>query len=837
MKNFKPYARNIKEVLKFLDTSIEGLTEKEAKKRLELFGKNEIEEEEEKNIYIFLRQFNSPLVYILAFAGFITMFMGDRIDSAIIWAIILINGFLGYIQEVKAKASLKALKKLTETKVSVIREGKEIEIPVSQVVPGDIVVLSEGDIVPADVRLIEASGLMVNEAVLTGESIPVEKKADIVLPEDTPVYERKNILFKGTVVVRGKGKGVVYATGKDTEIGKIASKIKEKSPETPLQRAIKDFSKKWIFVLIGILLAIFIIGILQGRDFYTLFLLVISEMVSSVPEGLPLVVTFILVIGAVHLAKRKTLVKYLPAVETLGSATYIVSDKTGTITEGKLKVKEVFTIEKPKFLLAISLCNDAYDGKGDPLEVALLKWLEEQRFDWKKVREEYPRIWEHPFDTNLRLMATVNNVYGKKYLFIKGAFETLSKMAVNPIDEFYKIHDELAEKGLRIIAVGYAEIENLPEDIKNIKINLIGLVGFLDPPKEGVKEAVNTAKRAGIRVLMVTGDNPKTALSIAKMVDIYEEGMFVLKGEDLNKYTDDELYNILKRTVVVARAIPEDKYRIVKVLQSHGEIVSVTGDGVNDVPALRVADLGIAMGNGTDAAKEVAKMVILDNNLSVIVDAIKFGRNISKNLRKTIYYLISCSFGEIGFISSAFLMNYPLPLHPIQILWINLVTEGVQDKTFAFNKVDESVMNEKPVKPEKAFFDKKQLINITYAGFVMALISLIVFIYFLKNSSLEHAMTMGFSTLIVSQWFNGFQALTDKPFFYNIKESLTINPYMFLGVGIGLLLQFGTTYLFPEWLHIVPMSIEDWFFVFSAGFIFFLIIELKKWVSGYIYKV
>ncbi len=836
MKEHKFHTLSIEETFKLLNSSPKGLNSQEAEKRLKKFGLNELEEKKESKFLIFIRQFNNPLVYILIAASIITFFMGDYLDTGIIAGIIFINGFLGFLQELKAQASLEALKKLTQTKTTVLRDGKEIEIPVSQVVPGDIVILGEGDVVPADIRLIETAGLLVDEAILTGESIPVEKDASVVLPEDTPVYKRVNILFKGTLIVRGKGKGIVYATGKNTEIGKIVEKVKEKSPETPLQRSLKTFSKKWIFLLIGVLSVIFVIGILQGRDFYTLFLLLVSELVSSVPEGLPLVVTFILVIGALRLAKKKTLVKYLPSVETLGSATFIVSDKTGTITEGKLQVKDYFTLDKEKLLLTAALCNDAFDTKGDPLEVALLKWLENQGFNWRKAREKYKRIWEHPFDTKLRLMATINEIDGKKFLFIKGAFESLINFAINDVSQLQKVHDEMAENGLRVIAVGYSEIDKIPDDITKIKIKLIGLIGFLDPPKENVKEAVKIARKAGIRVIMVTGDNIKTATAIAKMVDIYQKGDFSLLGEDLKKYSDKELYNVLKRTSVVARATPEDKYRIVKVLQSNKEIVAVTGDGVNDVPALKVADLGIAMGSGSEAAKEVAKMIITDNNLSVIVDAIRYGRNIALNLRKTIYYLMSCSLGEIGLISSAFLLNFPLPLHPIQILWINVVTEGVQDKTFAFNKEDKDVMNEKPKPPEKTFFDKKQILDIIFAGLLMAILTLSVFLYFLNTTQLQHAIAMAFTSLIVIQWFNGFQSIITQPFFKNIFVSLTVNPYMYVGVGIGVVLQLLATYIFPDWLHTVPLTLSDWMVILGVALAFFIIIEIKKWTEFFMNK-
>ncbi|SNZ03323.1 Ca2+-transporting ATPase [Persephonella hydrogeniphila] len=830
----KFHALTLEEVFKLLGSSPVGLTEEEVKKRIEKYGYNQIEEERESLFVIFFRQFNNPLVYILLFAMGITIYMGDKFDAAIIGGIVLINGFLGFFQEVKARVSIQSLKKLTETKAKVIRNGKEKIIPVSLIVPGDIVVLAEGDVVPADIRLIEATGLLVDESILTGESIPVEKKADILLEKDAPLYKRANLLFKGTIIVRGKGKGIVYATGKNTEIGKIAEKIKEKSPESPLNRALKSFSLKWMFILFGILSFILFLGIFQGRDLYKLFLLIISELVSAVPEGLPLVVTFVLVIGALALAKKKTLVKHLPAVETLGSATYIVSDKTGTITEGKLRVEEYTATDLEMLMLTAALCNDADEGRGDPLETALLRWLDQKNFDWKKARKAYRRIWEYPFDTNLRLMATVNKIDGTYYLFVKGAFETLSKMTEGDISQLEKWHDSLAEKGLRVLAFGYSKLDKVPDDIQKVKIKIAGLVGFLDPPKEGVKESVETARKAGIKVIMVTGDNIKTAVAVAEKVSIFRKGEIAILGEDIEKYTDEELYNLLKITSVVARATPEDKFRIVKVLQRNKEIVAVTGDGVNDVPALKVADLGIAMGSGTEAAKDVAKMIITDNNLSVIVDAIKQGRVIAHNIRKVIYYLLSCSFGEIFLITSTFLMNLPLPLYPVQILWINLVTEGVQDKTFAFGKEEKDFMAEKPKKPEKTFFDEKQLFDILYTAFIMGGINTALFAYLLKITSYETAVTIVFTSLIANQWINGIQSIKEEPFLKKPLKSLTVNPYMYIGTGIGFTLQLGAIYLFSEWIHTVPLSLQEWSYILISSIAVFTLIEIKKWIESII---
>ncbi len=828
-----PYSITYKEVLDLLDSTEKGLPVSEAKKRVQLLGKNILEEEEEKNIYIFIRQFSNPLTLVLIAAAIITGFLGRFLDTGVITFIVLVNGFLGFFHELKAKGSYESLKKKTETKSKVLREGKIIEVPSSEITLGDIVILSEGDVVPADIRLIESTGLMVDESLLTGETVPVEKVADITLPEDTPVNERKNILFKGTVVVRGKGKGVVYAIGEDTEIGKITVKIKERSPETPLNRSIRIFTKKWIFLLAFVLSIIFILGLLEGKDLYTLSLLIVSEMVSAVPEGLPLVITFVLIIGALKLSKKNVLVKYLPAVETLGSTTYIIADKTGTITEGKLKVEDVYFVEKVKLLLASALCNEATDEKGDPLEVAILKWLDDLGFDWKKVRKEYKKLWEYPFDTNLRIMATVNEIYGKKFIFVKGAFETLKTIAAEDVEKLQSVHDKMAENGLKVIAVGYAEIDKIPDSITEIKINMAGLIGFFDPPKEGVLEAVEMSRKAGIKVVMVTGDNVKTAISIGKAVGIYKEKDIVMKGKDLNLYTDEELYRVLQRVSVVARATPEDKYRIVKVLQSHGEIVSVTGDGVNDVPALRVADLGIAMGSGSNAAKEVAKMIITDNNLKVIVDAIEYGRNIAVNLKKAIYYLVSCSLGELGLITSSFLLNLPLPLHPIQILWINLVTEGVQDKTFAFNKKEKNLMENKPERIERMLFDKKQIVDILFSGVSMAVITLSLFIYYLNIFNVKHATAVAFTSLVVNQWFNGIQATVNRPFFKGFKENISFNRYMFLGIGVGFVLQIIALYIFPSVFHAEMLSFKDWFIILLSGLVFFFLLEAKKWLHRY----
>ncbi len=819
--------------LKELKTGLEGLSEEEAKSRLASYGYNLLKEEKESKLRVFIRQFTSPFVLILLTAGFIALFLGDLKDALVVYGIVLANGLLGFYQELKAIASIEALRSLTALKVKVIRDGVEREIDSKELVPGDLVLLSEGDVVPADIRLIESVGLMVDEAMLTGESLPVEKEAGIVLPADTPLHARSNCLYKGTTVVRGKALGVVFATGRNTELGKIAQRVQEKSPESPLTRALGTFGKRWILFLLVFLSLLVVIGIIQGRDPKTIVFFAIAQLVSAVPEGLPIVVTIALVVGAVRLSREKVLVKYLPAVETLGSATYICSDKTGTITLGRLKVSQYRAYDRKRLFLCSALCNDADAVKGDPLEIALLQWLEEERVNWEALRKTYERLWEHPFDTKRRLMAVVvSDGSGGFDFYVKGALESLVGMCREECpEEVWEIHDKMAQEGLRVLAFGYAKLERIPEHVDEAKIKIVGLVGFMDPPKEGVKEAVETAKRAGIRVIMITGDNLLTAKAIGRMVGIYQDKDLAIEGKEMQKYSDEELYNILKRVSIVARATPEDKYRIVRVLQSRGEIVAVTGDGANDAPALRVADLGIAMGSGSQAAKDAAKMVIVDNNLAIIVNAIKRGRLIAKNISKVIRYLLSANSFQIFYNSLAIITGLPLPLYPTQILWINLVTDGVQDKAYPFTKYEGDPMKEKPKNPIEVFMGREQLITLLYNGLLMAITHYMLFVYLLKTYPYEIALTISFTSAVASQWAVGVQEVSEKPFFRNPVKHIKLNPYVYLGIFIGTLLQLSAITFLADYFHAVSLSLEHIPYVVLLPVFTFFGIELRKWFA------
>lgn len=820
------HSLEIEKIYNIYKTSENGLSEIEAEKRLKLYGENTLKEREESKFKIFIRQFNNILVYVLLLASLISIITNKYVDFFVIVVLIIINSIIGFIQEIKAISSIKALKKLTESKSKVIRDGKIINISSSKMVPGDVAIFSEGSVVTADARLFESKSLMVDESTITGESLPVIKDCKAKLSKDALIYELKNTLLSGTTVVKGESKAIVTKTADNTYFASIAAR-KEKSPKTPLTKATSAFSKRYVAILIILFIIVGLVGFLQARSWLNLTYIFIAELVSALPEGLPIVVTSVLVVGARKLSKKKTLVRYLPSVETLGSATIIASDKTGTITEGKLIVKEKFSLDEDMMKIVGSLANEAKNGHGDPLDVALKNFIKE--FD--EINKKYPRINFFPFDVNLRQVSSVNEVDGKKKLFIKGAYESLSKIAQNTKD-LKSLEDklnEMSKKGLRTIALGYGDYEDTLS--KDWKIKIVGLIGFLDPPKKNVKDAVTQAKKAKIKLMMLTGDYPLTAKAIAKDVGIFEEKDTILTGHEIDQIDDKTLFEDLKNTTVLARILPEHKSRIVKVLQSNKHIVAVSGDGVNDIPALKAADLSIAMGSGTEAAKNVSKMIITDNNLNVIVDAIRNGRIITNNIRKVIYYLVSSGLQEITLISLAILINLPLPLTPLQILWINLVTDGVQDKTFPFAKEEGDVMLKAPKKPVKQFFDLYQIINIGAFGLFAGVITILLFKYLLQNYSYDISLSVTFTNVVVMQWANGIQAQKEKePFFKNIKKSFYINPFIFIGIGLGLILQLLAIYLFEEAFSSTQFSFKLWIYPFLMFFIAFFLVEMRKWI-------
>lgn len=824
-----PWSQNTDALLNELRTSQDGLDVVDAQKRLEHFGPNTLTEEEHSKILLFIRQFASPIVLILVAAALISFTMDHTKDGIIIIAILIINALLGFYQELKAETSIRALQQLTESHVRVLRNGIEAFIPSRGLVPGDMVILSEGDVVPADMRLIDAHALQVDEAILTGESLPCDKNAAVLLDSKTPMYERINTLFSGTSILRGKTTAVVYATAESTEIAKIASSAQQRSPQSPLTRSMQLFSKRLLVAIVLILSFLGIIAVHQGRGIDEVATIMLAQLVSSVPEGLPIVITLILAIGANHLSRHKILVRHLPSVESLGSATFIATDKTGTITEGVLSVKDEIIIDGPELRRCAALCNDARNDHGDSVDLALARWL---GADYEVINLRHERIFYHPFDPVTRMMATVNRSEGVEKLYVKGAYEALVSLSINSSDELENLknaHDTMASRGLRILAFGIGD--HHLEDPAKAPIRLVGLIAFADKPKEGVTEAIALAKNAGIRIIMITGDNPITAGVIAKEVGMTTDNERIITGSDIETLDDAALLETLRHTAVIARAMPEHKYKIVQALQNRGEIVAVTGDGVNDVPALKAADLGIAMGNGSEAAKSSAKMVIVDNNLGVIVDAIRQGRIIADNLRKVLFYLLSTSFDEIIIISVAILMALPLPLHPTQILWINILTEGVCDKTFAVCKEEGEVMRRSVRPMALQLFDRAMVLRIVWFALVTATAVLTLYVYLLSHHyAYDMALSASFSTLVAAQWINAFLAQKEsEPFLKNIRRSLTINPWIWAGIGVGIALQGVALYLLPDWFHIVPPTPEVLGFVLIASVGVFTLTEGYKW--------
>lgn len=815
-----------RELFEHLQTSSRGLSEDEVLLRRKRFGRNLLKEEKISKWKIFFSQFNSLLIYVLIAASLISLSIGEWRDFTLIICIIALNGIIGFLQELKAEASIASLKKLTESRNKVIREGHLQLIPSSELVPGDYLIFHEGELVTADVRLIESAGLMVDESTLTGESVPVVKDHTLSISSKALPYEWTNTLLAGTSIVRGTGRGVVFHTGKESYLASIAEKATEQSPPTPLTKSIATFIKRYIILLLSLFLALALLGLFQGRSFLELSYLLIAALVSAVPEGLPIVITLTMVIGALALSKQRTLVRYLPAVETLGSATVIASDKTGTITEGKLIVQNVFSHDENKLQQIAALCNDSHQGTGDPLDVALADWVEK----YEEIRSCCPRKWAYSFDTKLMFMATVNEIDGKEELLIKGAYESLREKAEEG-EEIHRLeaafHSFLKE-GLRVLALGTATWEN--QDPSTWKVRIIGLIGFLDPPKEEVKEAVQIAKMAGVRTLMITGDHPMTARAIAQEVGIWDESNRLLTGKEIEHFSDQQLLQELSSATVLARILPEHKYRIVKLLQQEKEIVAVTGDGINDIPALKTADIGIAMGNGAEAAKSAAKMVITDNNLKVIVDAIKNARVIADNLRKVIYYLISTSLQEVFLLALSLLFFFPIPLSAIQILWINLVTDGTQDKTFPLAKEEGDVMKRKPKKPERQFFDSQQIFRILYFGIGTGLLCFFLYVFLLRHYPFKVVSTIIFTSSAAAQWANGIQSQKEsEPFCKNLKSSFSINPWIFVGSGAGVLLQCAAIYIAPSLFHSTRLGAEHWIYPLLVFIAVFAFVELRKW--------
>ncbi|HSK13116.1 MAG TPA: cation-translocating P-type ATPase [Phnomibacter sp.] len=848
----QPHLQTPESLLESIGSSHEGLSHEEAAARLATHGHNELQQKKKVPAWrIFVRQFGDLMIIILIAAAIISGFLEGITDTIIILVIIILNAVVGFMQEYRAEKALEALRKMSQTRSQVLRGGEPSMMASSQIVPGDIVVLEAGNLVPADMRLVEAHGFRVDEASLTGESMPVDKHTRLLPEPDLPLGDRRNMAYKGTQVTGGRAKGLVMATGMQTELGKIAGMLQGKEPMTPLQQRMARFGKNLSYIILLICAILFVTGVMRGEDPYKILLLSVSLAVAAIPEALPALITIALARGAARLARNHALVRKLPAVETLGSVTYICSDKTGTITQNKMRVVELHdangidgTTGIPLLHVCMALNHDvkqAANGEwiGEPTEVALIEKMiaMHSREKLTELQEKFPRVAEVPFDSERRCMTTIHN-YGGGYLIItKGASESVAGFLSNTgqAGRLRRFADDWAHKGIRVLAYACRIAQSLP-DVSHaalVEANLlvVGIAGLMDPARDEIKHAIQECRTAGIKPVMITGDHPATAMAIASEIGIMGEGDLELTGAQLAKMSDDEFEAKVERTAVYARVAPEQKLRIVKALQRRGHFVSMTGDGVNDAPSLRAANIGVAMGiTGTDVSKEAAHLILLDDNFTTIIKAVKEGRRIYDNIRRFIKYIMTCNGAEIWTIFMAPLMGMPIPLLPVHILWINLVTDGLPALTLANEPPEPDVMKRPPRPPRESLFADGVGYHIVWVGILMAGVTLFTQAWALHND-IVHWQTLVFTVLSVSQLGHVMAVRSDRTFLY--KQGIFTNKPLLLTVFFTFLLQMAVVYL--PFMNVIfrtaPLTAGQLLFCLAMALVVFHAVEAEKWVK------
>ncbi|EGT4144326.1 calcium-transporting P-type ATPase, PMR1-type [Clostridium perfringens] len=862
------YKKSKNEILKELDVDEKnGLSSNEALRRLEKYGKNKLETKKKKTLFKqFLSQLKDVMIYILIIAAIISAFLGEISDALIILLVIIINAVIGVIQESKAEKALDALKELSTPKALVKRDGSLKEILSEDIVPGDIVIIDAGRYIPGDLRLIDTANLKIEESAFTGESVPSEKDASFLPDKEIPIGDQNNMAFMSTLATYGRGVGVVVGTGMNTEIGKIAKMIEqEENDETPLKKKLSELGKILGFLAVGICILIFIISFFQGRDLLEMFLTSISLAVAAIPEGLPAIVAIVLALGVQRMVKKNAIIRKLPAVETLGSVSIICSDKTGTLTQNKMTVTTVYTndsyIKESEFNLndneskllvdCMVLCNDAtYSEKsqtGDPTEIALLESPFKLNILKEKLEKEFKRIDEIPFDSDRKLMTTVNLVDEKKArVFTKGALDSIlsicNKISVNgKLLDFTKEYKAkvlensniMSDKALRVLAFAYKDIskENIVLDSLEKDLVFIGMVGMIDPPRLEVKDSIKLCKSAGITPVMITGDHKNTAFAIANELGIAEDISQAITGHEIDKFKEEEFNEKIINYRVFARVSPEHKVKIVKAFKSHGNIVSMTGDGVNDAPSLKAADIGVAMGiTGTDVSKGASDMILTDDNFSTIVSAVEEGRKIYLNIKKSIVFLLSCNLGEILTLFTAILLNWNSPLQPIHILWVNLITDSFPALALGVDKTKEDVMNNPPRNPKESIFVKSDKIQLIINGVLIGGITLFAFKLGerLYPDSLIHAQTMAFVVLSVSQLFLSLSLRSNTKSAFSL--GLFSNKYLVYSILLGIFLQviIISISFIANIFKVTPLLLYDWIVVILVSLIPFAINEILK---------
>ena len=862
----KPTAQVISE----LETSqSRGLTSKQAEERLAQYGPNALEgAKKESLVKRFLNQMKDPMIIVLLAAAVLSLISSggeEWIEALIILVIVIVNACISISQEDSAEKALEALQKMSAPLAKVVRNGEMVRLETDKLVPGDIIVLEAGDLVPADARILECANLKADESAMTGESVPVNKQVIDTLPEETALGDRKNMVVSSTVITNGRAVCVVTTTGMNTEVGRIAKMLTgEDDTTTPLQRKMAEISKTLSFVCLAVCAIMFGVGIIYRHGILEMFMSAVSLAVAAIPEGLPAIVTIVLALGVQRMVKHNAIVKKLPAVETLGCAGVICSDKTGTLTMNKMTVVEVWSHgdqHRKEALVIGTLCNDTTltyneDGSpktaGDPTETAFVDIACKEGMDKNKLEAKMPRTAELPFDSERKLMSTVHPVGGKLRVMVKGAPDVLLSRCTHILNgspvalsaamagEVEKANAAMAEKALRVLGCAYKDIDALPAGELTTEtlergLTFVGLVGMIDPPRMEVKQAVAECYGAGIRPVMITGDHKLTAVAIAKELDIFREGDLAITGEDLDFMSQELLEQEVDKFSVYARVSPEHKMRIVKAWQSRGMVVAMTGDGVNDAPALKVADIGCAMGiTGTDVAKGAADMILTDDNFATIVHAVEQGRGIYSNIKKAIHYLLSCNIGEIITLFLATLFNFhQAPLVPVQLLWLNLVTDSLPALALGMEPVEHSVMKEKPRSATESLFTKGFSIRLAWQGIMVGLLTLSAYWlgeYVLSDPALADATanTMAFATLTFCQLFHAFDVRSEDQSIFKI--GILSNPSMNKAFVVGLILQLAVLLIppFMDIFNVCALNALEWLCVLALSLVPVVICEIEK---------
>ncbi len=867
---------NIHEIERKFRTNIDkGLTKEEALNRQKKFGENKLEEQKKDNLFIrFLKQFNDFMIIILIVAAIISALVSfwqganDYIDSIIIISIVVLNAIMGVVQEAKAEKSLEALKNMSAPMAKVRRNGRILTIRGSEIVPGDIVLLEAGNFVPADCRLINSSNLKIEESSLTGETVPVDKDADVLLEENTPIGDTINMAFANTIVVNGHAEGIVTEIGMNTKVGKIANMIiNNEAPETPIQKKLGEVGKTLGTACLAICAIIFVIGVLKKIPPVEMFMTSVGLAVAAIPEGLPAIVTIMLSIGVTRMAKKNSIIRKLPAVETLGSSSVICSDKTGTLTQNKMQVKKVMDVngecselQKNIILELGTMCTDVEGEVGEATELAIVNAAKMLGKYKERLYQKFTRIGDIPFDSNRKMMSTIHKIdlntdYGinnilpnlqDKFLNItKGAPDVLLQKCTKyysngkiynidskVIHNIEKMNTMMADNALRVIAVAYSQMPRLPTQIdsKSIENNLIfiGLIGMIDPPREGVKEAVANCQSAGIKTVMITGDHIATAKAIAKEIGILKKGDLSITGQELEKISQKEFEKNIFKYSVFARVSPEHKVRIVEAFQKTGAVVAMTGDGVNDAPALKRADIGIAMGkNGTDVAKNASDMILTDDNFVTIVGAVKEGRNIFENIKKAVHFLIATNIGEIVTIFMGLLLGVKAPLLAIQLLWINLVTDSLPAIAIGLEPPDKGIMNKKPRDSKKGIFADGLWGKILIEGVMLGMLTLLAFMIGNNLYGVEVGRSMAFVALGLLELVHSFNVKSDESIF---SVGLFENKYLIFSFILGALLQIGVVMIpvFADIFKLVPLNGTQWLYTLGISILPLIIVEAQK---------